>query len=68
MTTAERGGKNWGNDGVNGVAKWSGSDNDYKDNNNNKGMMASMPHQRQQRMGVVDAMVNPVVDVLRSNF
>ena len=65
MTTAERGGKNWGNDGV---AEWSGGDDDDKDNDNNKGMMAGMPHRRQQRMGVVGAMANPVVDLLRSNF
>ena len=68
MTTSERGGKNWGNNGVNGVAEWSGGDNDDKDNDNNKGMMAGMPHRRQQRMGVVYAMVNLVVDLLRSNF
>ena len=67
MTTAERGVKNWGNDGVK-VAEWSGGDDDDKDNGNNKGMMAGMPHRRQQRMGVVDAMVNLVVDLLRSNF
>ena len=68
MTTAERRGKNWGNYGVNGAAEWSGGNNDDKDNNNNKGMMAGMPHRRQQRMGVVDAMVNLVVDLLRSNI
>ena len=69
MTTAESGGKNWGkNWGNNGVVEWSGGDDDDKDNDNNKGMMMGMPHRRQQRMGAVDAMVSPVVDLLRSNF
>ena len=57
-----------GNDWVNGGAEWSGGDNDDKDNDDIKGMMAGMPHRRQQSMGVVDALVYLVVDLLRSNF
>ena len=44
-----------------------GNDDD-KDNDNNKGMMTGMPHPLQQRMGALDALVNPVVDLIRSNF
>jgi hypothetical protein len=67
-TTTERGGKNWGNIKFNGGAEWSGGDDDDKESNDNKGMMAGMPHQSQQRIGAVDTMVNPVVDLIWSNF
>ena len=65
IRTTREGGKNWGNDRVNGGAKWSGGDDDDKDYENNKGMMAGMPHRHQQRMRAVDAMVSLVVDLLR---